>query len=244
MYITLQQNDFVKIKDKDNIYYGGNQAWYSVKVARKSACGTIAATNILIYLSMTNKKYTSLYSFDNKNITKYDYKKYMNEVYEYLYPINVNGIFGVEEGSSTYNFLKSIHIADLTIGIPTVNYFCSGVKAFVRSKNVEPLNINIFKGRWETYDMKEYIVEALRKNIPIAMLNVFNKNLKNIAYNYVDGRPSYADFDKHWVTITGIRVNDYTKKISIEVSSWGTRAVLYLDDIASGSFLKGMVYLE
>ncbi len=220
--ITLKQNEFVTIKDEQVIYYGANQAWYPDKVARKSACGSIAVANIFAYLAITDERYKNLFIYDKKILNKDHFLEYMLTVYQSV---------------------KPIHLGNLTIGVPTVNNFKKKALNYARKKNVH-LNTTIFNHNWTLANCFQYIEEGLNKNKPIALINGFNRQLRAIHYTKANGKLAKANFDKHWVTITELEHDKQTGKVTITVSSWGAKVKLDLEDVISGDNFKAMIYFE
>ncbi len=231
----LLASSFLEVHDFDNnlIYYGGDQSWFDEKVANKAACGSVAAANILAYMAISESVYKALYQYD-RYIDINDYMKHMNEVYTYLHPINIR--------LPLSSFISKSE-KRISIGIPNVSRIIKGVKAFSESRNVA-LKAYTFSKPWTVKNAAEYIANALKDDKPIALLNGFNSNLKNIRYTYVDGRESMSSFTYHWITVTGMDVSFDTGIVDIDVSSWGIKAKLRLNDIVREDFLNAMVYFK
>ncbi len=237
--ISLKNNCFVNIVDEyGNSYYGGNQAWFEQSAARASACGTVCAANICAYMSKTQPKYYNLYKYDS-NYSKDYYLRHMNEVYNYISPIV---LFKLPKFFRDKKILGFYLKEDLNFGIPSVGYFSKEFKKFARTRGVM-LRKKVFKRGWSRAKARGFIREALENDKPVALLNLFNSKLKRIETISCSGERFYGSYDQHWVTITGMTIDKNTGKVYLEVSSWGCKAKLDLDDVVSG-FSKAMVYFE
>lgn len=189
--------DFIRILDGRRPYYGGDQEWFEDGIYKKVGCAAVAAANITSYLARGGK-----YKKLNKSPgdLKSDFKKHMSEVIKYVDP-------------------------DPEIGIISTLYFIDRVVEFAKDRGVQ------LKAKWtsnlEDFDMIcKFIKEALRKNLPIAILMYKNKELKN--------------YDWHWMTITKYFKNqDYTY---IKVSTWGECRLIRLEDFYKYSAYGSMVY--
>ncbi len=219
--ITLKHKDFIHIIDNNNSYYGGSQLWFPQKLARKSACATIAAANTFCYLSITNEQYKALSPFTHNTINKSDYLNYMQEIYHYIMPI---------------------HLGNLSIGIPTLSNFRKKVYAYTNQRQIE-LNHYIFNQAWTLDNTYYYIESALTRNKPVILLNTYNPKLKSVEYTTNDDRHCCANFDKHWLTITELKLNEKQEPV-ISVSSWGHKVELELARIIIGGAFKAMIYFN
>ncbi len=237
MHIGLKNKDFVKIKYGNKFHYGGNQAWFDESLARDSACGTVAATNILTYMNVWKHR-GNVYE-------KNEYKDYMDEVYTRLHPVNISYPRGGLD--LFYKFAKLLHLSDLSLGIPSVSRFIRGVRslAVTRGLDLEARNYpeTIFS-RWSLVAAMDFIARALEKDRPVALINAFNKHLKGFKYPLDDGRITMADFERHWVVITEMEVDKDGREVYIYVSSWGERVRLNLSDIVKGGVFTSMVYFH
>ncbi len=237
--ISLKNSDFLKIKDEyGETYYGGNQAWFEQKLAKASACGTVCAAGICAYLAMNNPRYYMLYNY-GLDLSKRYYLKHMNELYKYISPIVLFKLPRFLQGKKIFGFYLEEY---LSLGIPSVGYLASGLEKFVNSRGVW-LRKKVFSDNWSRAKTRDFIREALERDRPVALLNLFNSKLKSIETIRDNGERYLASYDHHWVIITGMTINQSTGKVYLTVSSWGCRAVLDLDDIVSG-FSKSMVYFE
>ena len=93
-YLSYEKTgSFVKIRDKNSIYYGGNQQWYKNKRRVINGCGPVAGANVLAYLSTKDDRYANLY--DEENLSKENFTKFQEKIYDLIKPsplglININ----------------------------------------------------------------------------------------------------------------------------------------------------------
>ncbi len=117
---SLSLEGFVQILGDRYVYYGGNQSWFGQnEIGVTGGCGVVAAANILAYMAIMNGELEELYTHDLQNISKEDFIKYMNEVYEYVTPGKVPEPFaGIKLG-------EDVEIP-ITFGVATLLSFASG----------------------------------------------------------------------------------------------------------------------
>lgn len=113
------------------------------------------------------------------------------------------------------------------VGMINPKDFIEGVIKFGKSKEVELkahfkyLNVNY-------HDLCEFIKIGLRKNSPIAMLMLRNEKLR--------------EFDWHWMTITKYFYNGINRYI--EISTWGERRIIRLEDYYKYSNYGALIYFD
>lgn len=208
-FALSHSEEFVRIKDKDINYYGGNQNWFEWRddevksfVATFSGCGSVAISNILAYLSKGYEKYKGLctcISFE-----KEEYLNYMKDIYTYT---------------------KPFHMGRISFGIFSARMMRRRVKRLSKAYNTE-LDIVIAK-KYDDFDyLCNYISETLKNDLPIAMLIGRNGKEMNIYYAASDIKK--GEFMYHWVTITEIVIDEVDKEAYLRVSSWGRSAYISL----------------
>ncbi|ACL76538.1 DUF4157 domain-containing protein [Ruminiclostridium cellulolyticum] len=260
----LSNRDFLKIFDKgtNTTYYGGDQDWYDRYTQKFGGCGPTAAANILAYMAMTNPELKKLYKYNTNTINKKDFSDFMKEVYKYVTPDEVPGIRLVSDfiGDNEDIFDKysiSKHAKDKyldippSVGISNVTDFAKGVEKFAKRKGVN-LKAHWSDKRLTLKSAVSYIREALEKDCPVALLNVFQpvdmkwrdpKTLK--FFNTI--------YEQHWVVVTGIIEDTRTGEVELEVSTWGGMATISLNSLydkdikeqfLSLIFPLGIIYFE
>ncbi len=249
LYYALKRTEFIKVRRANRLYYGGNQAWFDKEIARDSACGTVAAANIWAYLFVGKNKSTSLNKDSDdfgKTIYNLDeYKGFMDEVYKHLYPINISYSRGGFD--LFYKFMKIFHLDNISLGIPTITRFSRGFKNFVNSLGMEVEAVvypRSFLSGWTKLGAVDFISRALEEDKPVALLNTFNKGLKGLEYEAVSGEKRRGNFDRHWIVITGMLVDESSEKVYLYASSWGEKVRIDLDAVLRGGLFKRMIYFK
>ncbi len=223
--IALKGSDkFIEIWDKSKNFYGGNQNWFSNIIQRKGACGTVAAANMTAYIAFNNKEYSNLYQYENFN--KENFLEHMIDMNKYLYPLQVP-------------------YTDIPLGIWSTRRLKKGVEEFAKNRGV-PIRGVEFNDRFNKNNIIEFIKNALKENLPVAMLIGFNSNLKNIKVIQPNGcNWNQLEFKLHWVVITELLINNSIDKVLVKVSTWGGYSYLDLDLIVGGKFnRKKLIYFE
>ncbi len=217
----LKEEDFLPIKDDDgNTYFGGNQDWYPRYTQTFGGCGPVAAANLLAYLATTNSGLSGLYNY---NLTKDDYEEYMDEIYQYVKPNEVPYF-------SSKSDKKNKQVGLPSYGTTSVYDFNEGVLNYAKDKGVQ-LNAEICLSNRSTFDTtSSFIKEGLENNSPVALLDVFDP----VHMTYTDPVTSdvrNATLEKHWVVITGMIENKATGEVTLEISTWGSRGTISLNEI-------------
>ncbi len=200
---------FKKAEDDDLIYknwadvnlksyvFGGNQAWFSTKVGRDSGCGVTSASDITAYLAKYDERYSKLYEYDKDNLNKDDFLKHMEDVYKYMPPTKVP-------------FKDKI-----LMGVPLAESYKRGVRRFAKSRGVN-LKVKIFDKPKTTYNIIQFIKEALSKDRPVAMIQWENERL--------------PEYKFHWMSIIKLKKNDQDD-IFIYCLTWGRIVKLDLYEV-------------
>jgi hypothetical protein len=116
---------------------------------------------------------------------------------------------------------------DKDLGIISSLYFMDRFINFANSRGVK------VKSNWitteEDFDkIKDFIKVALLKDIPVALLMLKNRRLK--------------EFDWHWMTI--IKLFENENKTYLTVSTWGERRVITLEDFYIYSHYGTLTYFD
>ncbi|WP_239615554.1 hypothetical protein [Cohnella mopanensis] len=238
---NISASGFVKVIDKGVTYYGGDQGWFSRETQRFGGCGPTAAANILAYMAMNDPKLAKLYGYDLTNITKSDYQKFMEEVYEFVTPTETPFVSDrSDQGKSSLGLPPSL-------GITSLSKFAGGVEDYAQSKGVN------LKAHWSneepTFDNAvSYIRSALAWNKPVALLNMFD----GVDMQYTDPKNNAirsTTYEQHWVTITGMTEDKKTGEVTLEVSTWGSKGTINFNELwdsdwTSKFFPEGIIYFD
>jgi hypothetical protein len=88
---SLSNKDFLPIYNEDGtLNYGGDQNWFNSEIDKNGGCGTVAASNLLAYMAISNSKYKNLYNYPD--LSKKNFIAHMNKVYNYVTPYSIFGV--------------------------------------------------------------------------------------------------------------------------------------------------------
>lgn len=234
--VELGNSKFIEISDGEYVYFGGNQIWFKPdRIGVDGGCGTTASANLLAYLAIRDSRFRDLYQYDIDNITVKDFTKHMNEVYEYITPIKVaEPIAGLKIGK---------YSIPATLGVPTLVMLANGVKEFAKDRGIN-LQAHRALRISNTESAVQYITDGLESDSPVLLLIFLNTDLKRVEYIDYKGKERIGNFQRHWVTVTAIHENMATGNTTIDVSSWGSKATLDLDEVVRFPAFGGILYFE
>jgi hypothetical protein len=171
--------------------------------------------------------------------SKTDFLTHMNNVYNYVRPMEIVYIDSMDIYGNPHFTVAG------TIGVWPMSLFVKDVETYADSCGVQ-LNAVYKSGAFNKTNTTEYIVEGLKKNIPVAMFIALNEQLKNIKVTSPDGSSWIQEsFARHWVTITEIKIDEISGETTLKVSTWGAYAYLSLDDYLAGAWsIDGFMYFE
>lgn len=138
------------------IFMGGSQHWFDDSWKRTSGCGPTAASGIMWYLARSHKINTLC---ETGGADRSSFLKLMNTMFDYITP----SMMGV---NSTAIFTDGI-----------VRYGNSRkIKLQTRVLDIHPALLN----RPSRESLRDYILESLRADSPLAFLNLSNGSLANL----------------------------------------------------------------
>lgn len=217
------EKNFVPIQEGDRLYYGGDQAWFSTALRRHSACGTVAAANILAYDKLY-KPGANLPAGKDSCMPKASFLELMNQVYRYVSPLRVPLL---PEDTPPYRGFG------WSAGVWPAGRLMRGFKRLGRSRGLRWRAVPYQRGRGTAAD---FIRQAVEQDCPVALLIGTGTALKNIPVVYPWGASFVqTDFSKHWVVVTALEQRE--DGIYIKVSTWGGFAWLPL----SACFQTGII---
>lgn len=185
------------------VFCGSNQEWFSTERQRLTGCGPSVAANILFYLGRKRAENCCGKSKD-------DLLRMMEEVWQYVTPLK-NGI------PSTALFREKLEYY-ASVQNEQFDYFILDVPTEV-------------KRRPGVREVVEFMIRGLRKDTPIAFLN-----LDNGAENILEAW--------HWVTIVAIHYTESQDIAWIDICDEGMKKQidlsLWLETTVQGG---GFVYL-
>ena len=162
---TLTDSEkFVAVVDEHATYYGGDQKWFDKKIAIQCACGTVAAANIVAYMSRSDiHNYDKLYTYND--FSKKNFITHMQNMYKYLAP-------------------GRLPFTQIGLGIWPINIFKKGVENYAKRRGVNLHGVEI-RDAFILENIVEYISKGLENDAPVAMLIDFNSRLKKYAAHWV-----------------------------------------------------------
>ncbi len=238
---SLSKVSFLQIIGGSGItFFGGHQQWFDRFTQSFGGCGPIAAANILAYMATNNSELSKLYGYNSEHISQEDFSEFMREIYQYVTPREIP-IWNI------YSDKKASRVGIPSLGITNVDKFVAGVEKYALSKGII-IKTNRFNEKLTLDNAVNYIKKGLDKDCPIALLNMFHK--VDMQWKCpLTGVVKPRVLKRHWVTITGMTENKLTGEVTLEVSTWGGKATLCLNDLMeldwkSTFFSQGMVYFE
>lgn len=213
------EEGFVPVIDGKVWYYGGDQAWFGTSLRRCSACGTVAAANIMAYRWLYGR------GAGHRGYSREGFLRHMNRLYEFVKPIRLP--FVSEDAPVLRGFAWSF-------GVWPLGRFVRGVIRYgrARGEKLRPMRFDRTGGTGETF-----ICKALLRDVPVALLLGNTRELKGIEVRRPDGSAFVQEsFSRHWVVVTAIRSDADGAKI--KVSTWGGSAWLDLSKCFRTVFLS------
>lgn len=228
--------------------YGGSQMWFfngdeekwylrlgKDYVLQENGCGLISASDILLYLALTDPQYatgeTGLVSKNSSGSLKYDsYISYVDFMEESYFPVlRWIGVIGpkVAAGLNEYSTRNRLGLK--------AKWCASKEKLLPRIEKMLQMDIPVtfsIGPMGEDYGVHFYDWEP-QENDKYCFDKVLAKNVSG-----------------HYVTVTGLLVDNVKKQTMLELSSWGYKFYLNYDeyirtvDAHSNFLFSNIVYIE
>lgn len=231
MIIELKNEEqFVRIRDKDRLYYGGNQGWYIEDLGKEGGCGPVASANILAYYGLHHIGRKALFDVAERPLSKEDFKRHMNHVFDYLRPIEVPKMFRGKVGAMK---------VPVSLGVPMMFQLIKGTVRYGNNKGIK-LTPVVFKEKFNIEGANRYIIEGLSRDYPIALLIFKNKHVKEVLYESFNRKAIEANIEMHWVTVTAIKEENGV--LLLKASTWGGWVWIPLKACVNSTGFGGMVY--
>jgi len=219
----MDRNRFrIREEEGSREWFGGRQQWMEAPWARAGACATVVAAHQLIALGERAGIPVPVRLPEFRQ----EFAGFLNRLVRHVYP---------------FYFFRH---RSLTLGIFSVSRYARlvGRAAGIHGLKIRPVWIRqqgMFRnsrGRVSPQETASYIRQALDYGCPPALLLGFNRHLARIP---MGGRT--WNLQRHWVTVTDLRTA--SGRTLLEVSSWGYRFELDLDDCWRG-LLPGVLYFR
>lgn len=233
------------IDGKTWISYGGAQTWFYGEpkwyskldgdyYLRHSGCGLISVSDVLLYMALTNNRYatelTATVQYEDFGYINY------NSYYSYI----------LEMEDKYLSILGPLGINGFSIA--------SGVNKYSEDYN---LGLNAVWGH-DSDKILERIKEMLNNGIPVTLSIGPSSDSKIKLYDfdlYTENGPDFvesnhSDTNNHYVTVTGMVIDNIKKQTVLEVSTWGKIYYIkfeeYMDYISSSSnpVFSNILYIE
>lgn len=247
------EGTFLWIADGDEIFCGGDQAWFDTTVGRHSGCGTVAAADITAYLAQRHPELRRLYNGGGDGpadapgdgstddlvaggpvLQKEDFLRHMRELYTWVRPWKVP--FVPENRPPHRDF-------GWGLGIWPPCRFAHGTERFARSRGIRLRNRRI-SSRRSMEELTAFIADSLERDCPVAMLIGRKPRYERETVERPDGfKWMQTHFSMHWVVIT--MLTNQSGKVIVKASTWGGYAWLDLEAWhRSGGLMPGLVSFE
>ena len=203
---SISNPDLLMVLDEDTqeICHGCNQKWYTTMWRRLSGCGPTVAANLIFYLYQTH--FTA--RLREKSLTKKNCIKLMDDIWKFVTP-TISGV------SNTKMFYEAVLSYAKSEGL---NIAC------------EFLDLPKHKsGRPGFSEVLIFLENALRKDAPVAFLNLCNGAEKSLE-------------EWHWVTIISLEVIEEQTQVFVDILDDGQIAKIdlslwYNTTIRGGGFV-------
>lgn len=244
--------DYVPVMKDSVAYYGGSQMWFPTSkwycndyVLRNYGCGTIAAADLFLYLALQNDALrspeTELALQGTDLIDYHYYNPYVRKIHDqYTKTHRVIAVLGPALADAINSYSKNNEL---------------GYKA-------------CWKWSLTYYDMYALLVDMLQHDIPVILSigpntpNLWGKKGIKFYQQYengakeTDGSPHYhykevmKDIHGHYVTVTGIRIDQNANTVMLRISSWGKQYFInyeeyrYYIENYGGTYTSGIAYIK
>lgn len=253
----------LKITDqKGNIYYGGNQDWYSSNTRAMAGCSSVSAANALRLLAQKDATASAIFTASSRlspqckralikrECSKNDFLMLMTDVYDTMgsmeiFPLNI--LYDKKErGNKLFKILKPNNGRSSIGFIVGSLLYAKKSKLYLTCRALPTAFINK-----ET--ALSFIKEGLNKSGSVVILTSYNKHpLRLFSAANIDKLNSgqlhkchctNADMKCHFANITGINGSD------LYITTWGKIASVSIDDLVKSwqsikAFESSLFYFE
>lgn len=202
------ESDFLRIVQDNQVWYGGDQAWFDFTVGQYGGCGTVAAANITAYLAAMHPELRRLYG--QPDWQKAGFLAHMNTLYQWVRPWKMPFVSRNRKPWKSFGW---------TAGLWPPMRFVRGVERFAQSRGIKMTGRRM-SSRHSLEELAEFIGESLERDCPVAMLIGRRPRYEKELVQRPDGvRWQQTHFSMHWVVITMLTKKEET--FMVKVSTWG-----------------------
>lgn len=174
-------------QERDGEFYGGDQGWWLESQPKKerNGCSAVAAANALCYLALTQEEASPLYPYPD--VSRNSFLEFMRVMYHVVSPAS--------------------------FGKLSLRGYVKDVLSYCEKQGV-PMKVKTLSGWRPVSVCREFLIDALAKNLPVSALNLSLR--KDFPFHW------------HWVTITGLREEGGIT--TLIASSFGQRVEVGLEE--------------
>lgn len=189
--------------NKQGIWYGPNQEWYSDYWQQLSGCGPVSAALVTAYLARftdlpnASRLYTGTPALPEKTfngtpefITLPSFVSHMETLWRYVTPTKMGTwkLSMYEEGIERFAEERGVPLEAESI--------------WIRPAQPQRRSERMFE------ELRDFVIEGLSRDIPVAFLNYFGGQMRDIS-------------NWHWVTVTSARMTEDEELVWLTVSDQG-----------------------
>ncbi|WP_313132995.1 DUF4430 domain-containing protein [Anaerocolumna sp.] len=246
----IASKEYVRIKEGNTIYYGGDQSWWNDKnnsfTSRSGksgawleyrGCGAVAfADNILYHIQKDYKTYYKLLKHNDHQ--KYNYDFWVGQVPNPDYK-NFDDWFAYSndaiEKTEYLDFLDFYaHLGNIPQIYGTLSIDMEAAYYWLAQYTDYTYILHKPKSQ-KINDVEMFLVEQLRNDTPVYLQNLLERGvetrylLNDPVQSSALGISEDANFWLHWMTVTKYFKNGTTGNTHVAFSSWGSRFSINAD---------------
>lgn len=202
------ESDFLRIVQDNQVWYGGDQAWFDFTVGQYGGCGTVAAANVTAYLAENHPELCMLYG--QPDLQRAHFLAHMNRMYQWVHPWKVPFVDRNRKPWRSFGW---------TAGLWRSARFARGVERYAESCGI-CMERKWISSRHSMEDVTEFIRESLERDCPVVMLIGRHPRYEKELVQRPDGVSwQQTHFSMHWVVITVLTKQE--KNVMVKISTWG-----------------------
>lgn len=202
--------DLPIVRGQNQLSYGGHQAWYDDRAARRAGCGSVAAANSLAVLAGHDSEAAAcldLWPDSDGRYSRQDYLAYMQGIYRRMgCGLKLNKPVGI-----------------------TVSRYVRSVLIYASERNLYLRPHILLTPYCSASEAESFLKDAFDAGAAVTLALSWNQ----VPVLFSDKKkPQIRPVKNHYVTISGID-EDAERRVRLIISTWGRKASLLLDDLAA-----------